>query len=195
MKIIKSGHGVLLSLSVVISVIIVIAASPVFAESAPPPLSPKFTLDITAGGVQSTQDVSDTTLGDALTELSLIGGTVGEFGLMVDTVNGKAANADEHTYWAFYINGEYAVTGVDVTPVAAEETYTFCLTNWDTNAAQSAELTVKAYDYGAAASGTAVTAAAQDSGGKPAAVIARTVAMVLVIAGIVTVVVVRSRKR
>ena len=31
-------------------------------------------------------------------------------------------------YWSFYINGEYAMTGVDATPVEADATYSFVAT-------------------------------------------------------------------
>lgn len=66
------------------------------------------------------------TVGEALTELNLISGTDSEYGLMVDTVNGIHLNWDEdQMYWAFYIDGEYAQTGVDSTDVVAGSTYTF----------------------------------------------------------------------
>ena len=40
------------------------------------------------------------------------------YGLYVKTVNGITADyAVDQTYWAFYINGEYAMAGVDSTPV------------------------------------------------------------------------------
>ena len=42
------------------------------------------------------------------------------------TVNGETVNYNETgKYWAFYIDGEYAQTGVDSTPVTAGATYTF----------------------------------------------------------------------
>lgn len=45
-------------------------------------------------------------------------GTEGEFGLMVETVNGVTAdyNADQ-SYWGFYVNGEYCNLGIDTQPV------------------------------------------------------------------------------
>lgn len=66
------------------------------------------------------------TVGDALLEHKLIAGDESEYGLYVKQVNGITADYDvDKTYWAFYIGGEYALTGVDVTPVKAEETYAF----------------------------------------------------------------------
>lgn len=66
------------------------------------------------------------TVGEALLELELIEGDESEYGLYVKTVNGITADYDEDgTYWAFYIGGEYAQTGVDSTPVTEGEEYSF----------------------------------------------------------------------
>ncbi|MBO5177851.1 MAG: DUF4430 domain-containing protein [Lachnospiraceae bacterium] len=67
-----------------------------------------------------------TTVGDALLELGLIAGEEGAYGLYVKQVNGITADYDvDQTYWAFYINGEYGMTGVDVTNIEAGATYSF----------------------------------------------------------------------
>lgn len=66
------------------------------------------------------------TVGAALLELELIAGTEEAYGLYVKTVQGVTADYDtDKTYWAFYINGEYAMTGVDQTKIEAGATYTF----------------------------------------------------------------------
>ena len=66
------------------------------------------------------------TVGEALLELELIEGEDGEYGLYVKTVNGITADADKNgTYWAFYINDEYAQTGVDSTPITEGDSYLF----------------------------------------------------------------------
>lgn len=66
------------------------------------------------------------TVGDALLELQLIDGEVGDYGLYVKTVNGIVADYDvDGTYWAFYINGEYAMTGVDTTEITNGAEYAF----------------------------------------------------------------------
>lgn len=66
------------------------------------------------------------TIGDALLELGLIAGDEREYGLYVKTVNGITADYDtDGVYWAFYIDGEYAMTGVDSTPVTADASYAF----------------------------------------------------------------------
>ena len=65
-------------------------------------------------------------VGEALEELGLISGDEGEYGLYVKTVNGITADYDaDGVYWAFYVNGEYAVSGVDSTPIAEGESYSF----------------------------------------------------------------------
>lgn len=66
------------------------------------------------------------TVGDALLELELISGEVGDYGLYVKTVNGITADYDvDQTYWAFYINGEYAMSGVDSTTIENDAVYSF----------------------------------------------------------------------
>ncbi len=66
------------------------------------------------------------TVGEALLELELISGEEGDYGLYVKAVNGITADYDKHgTYWAFYINDEYATSGVDKTIITEGDTYTF----------------------------------------------------------------------
>ena len=66
------------------------------------------------------------TVGEALEELGLIEGEEGEYGLYVTTVNGVTVDFDEDgKYWAFYVNGEYAQTGVDVTAIEEGASYMF----------------------------------------------------------------------
>ena len=65
-------------------------------------------------------------VGEALLDLELIAGDAGDFGLYVKTVNGITAEYDtDQTYWAFYINDEYAATGVDKTTIEEGATYSF----------------------------------------------------------------------
>ena len=65
-------------------------------------------------------------VGEALQDAGLISGTQGQYGLYVDTVCGeKHVFEDDGKYWAFYIDGEYAMTGVDLTEVAAGTLYEF----------------------------------------------------------------------
>ena len=66
------------------------------------------------------------TVGEALLESGLIAGEDGDYGLYVKTVNGVTVDYDEDgEYWAFYINDQYATTGVDDTPVKEGDVYAF----------------------------------------------------------------------
>ena len=66
------------------------------------------------------------TVGEALIDEGLIEGHETEYGLYVDSVNGIALDWDKDgKYWAFYIDGEYAMTGVDATEITEGATYAF----------------------------------------------------------------------
>jgi len=66
------------------------------------------------------------TVGEALLDLELIAGEQGNPGLLVNTVNGKTLDYNKDgAYWAFYINGEYATSGVDTTEIVAGTNYAF----------------------------------------------------------------------
>ena len=65
-----------------------------------------------------------TILGAALLEHDLIAGEQGNFGLYVKTVNGITADYDVNkSYWSFYKDGEYLMSGVDTTVVADGDHY------------------------------------------------------------------------
>lgn len=65
-------------------------------------------------------------IGDALLEYGFISGDDGDYGLYVKVVNGvKAEYETNGTYWAFYVNGDLATTGVSSTPVEDEMSYMF----------------------------------------------------------------------
>lgn len=69
---------------------------------------------------------SEKSVGEALVNEGLISGSNGQYGLMVETVDGQKYTYDEDkVYWAFYIDGEYAMTGVDSTPIEDGKTYCF----------------------------------------------------------------------
>ena len=69
---------------------------------------------------------NESTVGAALLENGLIDGENGAYGLYVKTVCGITADYDtDGTYWAFYIDGEYAMTGVDSTEIKDGSEYEF----------------------------------------------------------------------
>ena len=65
-----------------------------------------------------------TILGDALFESGLCVGDEGPYGLYIKTTNGILADYDiNQRYWAFYINGEFAMSGVDSTEIVEGTVY------------------------------------------------------------------------
>lgn len=66
------------------------------------------------------------TVGEALLDEGLIAGEDGPYGLYVTEVNGIVADYNvDQTYWAFYVDGAYAASGVDTTDVVDGSTYSF----------------------------------------------------------------------
>ena len=83
---------------------------------------------ITDDGKENVFEISTDkdTVGAALVECNLIDGEDGPFGMYVKTVNSITYDFDKDgKYWAFYINGQYATSGVDKTFIEEAETYMF----------------------------------------------------------------------
>lgn len=71
----------------------------------------------------------ETVVGKALFALGLIDGENAEYGLMVNTVNGKTVDYNtDKAFWAFLIDGEFASAGVDSTNIEQGKTYAFVYT-------------------------------------------------------------------
>ena len=63
-------------------------------------------------------------VGYALLEHTLIEGEDGPYGMYIKSVLGQKLDYDtDKMYWAFYVNGEYAMTGVDQTPITGSDKY------------------------------------------------------------------------
>ena len=63
-------------------------------------------------------------VGQALLELELIAGEEGPYGLYIKSVLGVTLDYEtDGMYWGFYVNGEYAMTGVDQTPITGGDVY------------------------------------------------------------------------
>lgn len=76
--------------------------------------------------VVCTVNTDEETVGAALAALNIVAGEDSDYGLMVNTIDGYTADYNvDGTYWAFYINGDYAMTGVDSTPIEDDTVYTF----------------------------------------------------------------------
>lgn len=73
-----------------------------------------------------TVHTDEETVGAALLALNIVAGDVGEYGLFVSTIDGYIADYSvDGSYWAFYIDGEYSMTGVDSTEINEGSTYLF----------------------------------------------------------------------
>ena len=86
---------------------------------------------IDAEGVLTAWDVytDEETVGAALLAVGLIAGDMTAFGLMVTTVNGVTADFDaDGAFWAFYVDGDFAMAGVDATDIEPGVTYAFVYT-------------------------------------------------------------------
>lgn len=69
------------------------------------------------------------TVGAALVDLNLIAGEDSQYGLYVKTIGEETLDYDTNgMYWAFYENGEFAMTGVDSTAITDGTTYAFVAT-------------------------------------------------------------------
>ena len=88
-----------------------------------------FNFDVTdlEGSTTSFEIHTDKTIvGETLLELGVIEGEPSEYGLYVKKVNGIEADFDkDQTNWAFYFNGEYAMSGVYTTEIEADTSYAF----------------------------------------------------------------------
>ena len=83
---------------------------------------------VNMAGEEATFEVKtdEDTVGAALLENNMIAGEDGDYGLYVKTVNGETVDYDkDEKYWAFYINGEYGMTGVDSTDIVDGDSYAF----------------------------------------------------------------------
>ncbi len=81
-------------------------------------------VEVVADGhsITVTVKTDEEVLGHALLSLGLIEGDMGDYGLYVKRVNGIKADYDvDQTYWGFYKNGEYMMTGVDQTKIKGGE--------------------------------------------------------------------------
>ena len=62
--------------------------------------------------------------GTAMIAHGLIEGEEGPYGMYIKSVLGQMLDYEtDQMYWAFYVNGEYALTGVDQTPVTVDTSY------------------------------------------------------------------------
>ncbi len=88
-----------------------------------------FTVEVTDldGNVTTQELISDkATIGEALQEKGILEGEEGPYGLYIKAVNGIELDWDTHQkYWAFYVDGEYALAGADQTELIEGAVYSF----------------------------------------------------------------------
>ncbi len=66
------------------------------------------------------------TITKALVALGMVEGSESEYGLYITAINGIVADYDtDGTYWAFYIDGEYASVGADACDIDESKVYEF----------------------------------------------------------------------
>lgn len=141
----KSRFSLLLSLVLLAAMVLSLAAcstAPSATEESPSPQvsdtpsdvpkelgegETQFALEVVFQDGKTTNytiSTDEKTVGAALLALELIAGDQSEFGLFVKTVDGVTADYDaDGTYWAFYIDGEYAAAGIDATEITAGSVY------------------------------------------------------------------------
>lgn len=80
--------------------------------------------DINGGNALFSVKTDEKTVGGALTSLEIVKGEQGSYGLFIKSVLGITADFDKtQTYWAFYIDGQYATSGIDTTDIEQGKTY------------------------------------------------------------------------
>ena len=86
-----------------------------------------FTLEIVQkDGQVKTMEVTanEEFLGEYLEKEGIIEGAEGPYGMYIAKVEGvKAVYEEDGAYWAFYVDGDYASSGVDQTPIENGKVY------------------------------------------------------------------------
>ena len=120
------------TLALLLALVMLFAMTACGKKEAPAAASVSFKVIVTdLDGNESSFEYTSSaaSVGEVLVAEGLIEGHETEYGLYIDTVNGITADWDkDQTYWAFYIKGEYATTGIDGTEIAADTTYGLTLT-------------------------------------------------------------------
>lgn len=82
--------------------------------------------DAEGNTIKFTVQTDEKTVGEALQKLGVIEGEESDYGLYIKVVNGITADYDKDgAYWAFYVDGQYAMTGADMTDAVDGSVYTF----------------------------------------------------------------------
>lgn len=123
-----------LIIAAVVIVVIAIAMAVIYAATRPETTagSKTFTVEVVhSDGTAKTftYHTDSEYLGEALLAERLIAGRTDTFGLYIDTVDGEDASWEENSsYWALYVGEEYAMQGIDQTPVADGDAFSLVYT-------------------------------------------------------------------
>ncbi|MDD6160368.1 MAG: DUF4430 domain-containing protein [Oscillospiraceae bacterium] len=123
----KKNSKIAIAVVAVVAVIAVMVG--IFVATRPQTVqgAKEFTVEVTHkdGSTKTfTYHTDEEFVGTVLLAEGLIAGEDGPYGLYVQVVDGEEAVYEkDSSYWAFYVNGEYASTGVDQTPVVSGDVY------------------------------------------------------------------------
>ena len=111
----KSRYASLILIVLIAAMVLSLAACGSKDEGVTYAQTKSFTFEVVDpdGNLSTFQIESDAaTVGEALMAEELVLGEDGPYGLYVKTVNGITLDYDTHgMYWAFYVNGEYGMSG------------------------------------------------------------------------------------
>ena len=119
----------------VIAIVVVVAAMAVIYVATRPETtagSKTFTVKVVHGDGSEktfTFQTDDEYLGGVLQAEGLIVGHNDTYGLYIDTVDGENAIWEEDgSYWALYVGADYAMQGIDQTPIADGDAFSLVYT-------------------------------------------------------------------
>ncbi len=120
----KSNKKVIIGVVALIAVIAIVAVIFLVARPKASKGAKAVTIEVTDNEGQVTKYETNTDaeyLGEVFDEIDdlTVEGTVGDYGLYIDSVNGVLADyAADGAYWSIYVNGEYGNYSADMQPVA-----------------------------------------------------------------------------
>lgn len=122
----KKLFAILLTVIMVLS-LVACSAAPAGQDTTAGTDTKKFTVTVVHADGTSKDFHYETTeefVGKVLQDAGLIEGTMGQYGLEISKVDGeKAVYAEDKAYWAIYEGEEYAMQGIDTTPVVDGRVY------------------------------------------------------------------------
>lgn len=125
----KSNKKLIIGIVVLVAVVAIFAVVYALCKPGTSKGAKAVTIEVTDNNQQTTSYKVNTDaeyLSEVFDEIDdlVVEGTVSEYGLYIDTINGVTADYNvDGSYWAIYVNGEYGMYGADQQPVADGDTY------------------------------------------------------------------------